>query len=281
MIVIGSAALMQAAATEERAVGRRIGLVPTMGALHEGHLSLVRTARRENARVVVSLFVNPAQFGPSEDFDCYPRDLQQDRRKLEAEQVDVLFAPPVAEVYPPGFQTYLSVEEIGQRLDGASRRGHFRGVATVVAKLFNMVLPDRAYFGQKDAAQVAVVRRLAADLNYPVQIVACPIVREPDGLAMSSRNAYLSPAERRTATVLFRSLQAAQARYRAGERSGAALVQTLRDCLASEPLVRLDYATVADPDTLLPLQLIGSPALLAVAAWVGETRLLDNLLLGD
>ncbi len=271
---------MQARALQARAAGQTVGLTPTMGALHEGHLSLVRTARRENEFVVVSLFVNPTQFGPSEDFDRYPRDFAGDRRKLESEGVDVLYAPPVGEIYKPGFQTYVEVEELGKRLDGASRPGHFRGVATVVAKLFHIAQPHRAYFGQKDAAQLAVIRRLVRDLDFPIEIVACPIVREPDGLAMSSRNAYLGAEERRAAAVLYRSLTQARRCYESGERSGPALRGTLLDTLASEPLARVDYAEVVDPDSLLPLARVDRRALAAVAAWFGATRLIDNVLLG-
>ena len=279
MILLASTDEMQARALELRAAGRTIGLVPTMGALHEGHLSLVRAARRENDVVVVSLFVNPAQFGPHEDLTRYPRDIPGDQRKLEAEGVDILYMPSIEDVYPPGFQTFIQVEELGARLDGASRPGHFRGVATVVAKLFLATQPHRAYFGQKDAAQVAVLRRLIQDLRFPLQLIVCPIVRESDGLAMSSRNAYLSPAERRAALVLHRSLEAARVRYEAGERGGAALTQILRDAISAEPLACLDYAAVVDPDTLLPLDHLTSPALAAVAAWFGQTRLIDNTLL--
>src|SRR5262249_3271828 len=278
---VASTSEMQSRAIEARAAGRSIGLVPTMGALHEGHLSLVRAARRENDFVVVSIFVNPTQFGPHEDLEQYPRDLEGDLRKLEAEGADVVYAPPVEQIYPADFQTYVQVEELGQRLDGAIRPTHFRGVATVVAKLFNVTQPHRAYFGQKDAAQVAVIRRLIQDLNFPVQLVACPIVREPDGLAMSSRNAYLNPQERHAATVLYRSLQAAEARHREGERSGEELCQVLLNCLASEPLARADYTALVDPDSLLPLSKIEGRALAAVAAWVGKTRLIDNVILGS
>jgi pantoate--beta-alanine ligase len=279
MIVLTSTAEMQTRTLAARAAGRSIGLVPTMGALHEGHLSLVRAARGEDDVVVVSLFVNPAQFGPGEDLARYPRDLVGDQLKLEAEGVDLLYAPPVEEVYPPGYQTYIDLEELGKRLDGASRPGHFRGVATVVAKLFLVAQPHRAYFGQKDAAQTAVIRRLIQDLKFPVELIVCPIVREIDGLAMSSRNAYLSPAERSAALVLFRSLAAARTSYESGQRSGSALTQILRDTIAAEPLARLDYAAVVDPETLLPLQTIRTPALAAVAAWIGGTRLIDNVVL--
>ncbi|MBI3693871.1 MAG: pantoate--beta-alanine ligase [Acidobacteria bacterium] len=281
MIVVASTAEMQQRALEVRSAGRSIGLVPTMGALHEGHLSLVRAARRDNDFVVVSLFVNPTQFGPNEDLQQYPRDFETDRRKLEAERVDALYAPSTEEVYAAGFQTYICVEELGARLDGASRPMHFRGVATVVAKLFNVVQPHRAYFGQKDAAQVAVIRRLVRDLCFPVQLVVCPIIRESDGLAMSSRNGYLNPEERKAATVLYRSLREAEARYREGERSGEALTRVLLECLAAEPLARVDYAAVVDPDSLLPLERLEDPALVAVAGWFGTTRLIDNTLLGE
>ena len=280
MIVVASTAEMQQLALDVRSAGRSIGLVPTMGALHEGHLSLVRAARRDTEFVVVSLFVNPAQFGPNEDFNRYPRDFDADHRKLEAEGVDVLYAPPVEEVYPPGFQTYIRVEELGSRLDGASRPMHFRGVATVVTKLFNVVQPQRAYFGQKDAAQVAVIRRLVRDLSFPLQMIVCPIVREEDGLAMSSRNEYLDPEERKAATVLYRSLRTVEARYRAGERLGEALTRVLLECLAAERLARIDYAAVVDPDSLFPIAAVEGPALVAVAAWFGETRLIDNTTLG-
>jgi pantoate--beta-alanine ligase len=280
MTIVESTAEMQARALQARAAGQTVGLTPTMGALHEGHLSLVRAARRESEFVVVSLFVNPTQFGPTEDFDRYPRDFEGDRRKLEAEGVDVLYAPPAAEIYGPGFQTYVEVEELGKRLDGASRPGHFRGVATVVAKLFHITQPHRAYFGQKDAAQLAVIRRLVRDLDFRVEIVACPIVREPDGLAMSSRNAYLAAAERKAAAVLYRSLTRARICYESGERSGPVLRRILLDTLASEPLARVDYAEVVDPDSLLPLARVDRRALAAVAAWFGETRLIDNVLLG-
>ena len=281
MILLASTARTQARAAQERAAGRSVALVPTMGALHDGHLSLMRAARRDNEFLVVTLFVNPTQFGPHEDLNRYPRDLEPDRRKLETEGVDLLYAPPVEDVYPAGYQTYIDVEELAQRLDGASRPGHFRGVATVVAKLFNIVQPHRAYFGQKDAAQVAVIRRLVEDLNFPLELVVCPIVREEDGLAMSSRNAYLKPAERRAATVLYRSLEAARARYQAGERSGTALAELLRETVTGEPLARLDYAAVVNPDTLLPLTTIRGRALAAAAAWFGDTRLIDNVVVGQ
>ena len=256
-----------------------VGFVPTMGALHAGHRSLVQTARAHCNIVVVSIFVNPTQFGPNEDFNRYPRTLEDDLRMLEAEGVDLLFTPDVETMYPTGATTFVEAGGIGDRLDGASRPGHFRGVATVVAKLFHIVQPDLAFFGQKDAAQVAVLRRMVRDLNFPLELVVCPTVCEPDGLAMSSRNRYLSPEERAQALVLSRALQAAQASAARGERRAFALRQLMRNVLCREPAVRVDYIAVVDPDTLLPVEDIRSGALLAIAASVGKTRLIDNVLL--
>lgn len=255
------------------------GLVPTMGYLHEGHLSLVRRARAENDHVAVSLFVNPTQFGPHEDLDRYPRDLNRDLSLLEPLGVDLVLAPAVEEMYPPGFQTKVIVEDVARPLEGAARPGHFVGVATIVCKLFNIFQPDRAYFGQKDAQQVVVIRRMARDLDFDLEIVVCPTVREPDGLAMSSRNVYLSPEERRAATVLFRALSAAQAAWQAGERDGERLRQQMRAVLAAEPLARPDYVSVADPDTLVELDQVGERALASLAVRIGATRLIDNLIL--
>jgi pantoate--beta-alanine ligase len=268
---------------EARAVRRALpgtwGFVPTMGYLHEGHLSLVRRARAENDRVAVSIFVNPTQFGPHEDYARYPRDLERDLRLLEPLGVDLVFVPSVEEMYPPGFQTWVIVEEVSRPLEGASRPGHFRGVAMVVAKLFNILQPDRAYFGQKDAQQTVVIRRMVQDLNIPVEIVICPTVREPDGLAMSSRNTYLNPEERRAATVLFRALQAAKARYEAGERDAERLREAMREVIRAEPLARIDYVSVAHPETLQELERVEGPALLSLAVYIGTTRLIDNLML--
>jgi pantoate--beta-alanine ligase len=268
---------------EARAVRRALpgtwGFVPTMGYLHEGHLSLVRRARAENDRVAVSIFVNPTQFGPHEDYARYPRDLERDLRLLEPLGVDLVFVPSVEEMYPPGFQTWVIVEEVSRPLEGASRPGHFRGVATVVAKLFNILQPDRAYFGQKDAQQTVVIRRMVQDLNIPVEIAICPTVREPDGLAMSSRNTYLNPEERRAATVLFRALQAAKARYEAGERDAERLREAMREVIRAEPLARIDYVSVAHPETLQELERVEGPALLSLAVYIGTTRLIDNLML--
>lgn len=255
------------------------GLVPTMGYLHEGHLSLVRRARAENDHVAVSIFVNPTQFGPHEDLDRYPRDLNRDLSLLEPLGVDLVLAPPVEEMYPPGFQTKVVVEDVARPLEGAARPGHFVGVATVVCKLFNIFQPDRAYFGQKDAQQAVVIRRMARDLDFDLEIVVCPTVREPDGLAMSSRNVYLSPEERRAATVLFRALSAAQAAWQAGERDGERLRQQMRAVLAAEPLARPDYVSIADLDTLVELDQVGERALASLAVRIGATRLIDNLIL--
>jgi len=256
-----------------------IGLVPTMGYLHAGHLSLVERARGENAAVVVSIFVNPAQFGPQEDLAAYPRDLPGDLARLQAGGANLVWLPDPQIVYPPGFQTWVSVEEIARPLEGAMRPGHFRGVATVVAKLFNAVQPQRAYFGQKDAQQVVVIRRMAADLNFPIEVVVCPTIREPDGLAMSSRNSYLSVEERRAAPVLFRALSQAQAAFLDGERSAEALRSRMLAALAAAPLAEPQYVSCADPDTLQEMDGSIQGCLLSMAVFIGKTRLIDNLLL--
>ena len=259
--------------------GAAIGLVPTMGALHEGHLSHVRRARARDAVVVASVFVNPMQFGPSEDLARYPRTPERDAALLEAEGVDVLFMPSADEMYPPGFVTRVAVGRIGEVLEGSRRPGHFAGVATVVLKLFQLVRPTRAYFGQKDAQQLAVIRQMVRDLNLPVEIVPGPTIREPDGLAMSSRNAYLSPAERRAATVLYHALTAARDRYNAGERDAEALRHVMHKTVSAEPLARLDYAEVVDADTMEPPATAEAGALLVIAARIGTTRLIDNIAL--
>jgi pantoate--beta-alanine ligase len=260
---------------------RPLGLVPTMGYLHEGHLSLARRARAECKSVGVSIFVNPTQFGPDEDLARYPRDLERDLKLLEGAGVDVAWAPDAAEVYPPGYQTTITVEETAQPLEGAVRPGHFRGVATIVAKLFNAFSPDRAYFGQKDAQQAAVIRRMALDLNFPLEIVVCPTVRESDGLAMSSRNTYLAPEERRAAIVLYGALSAARSAYDRGEREAEKLRAAMRDYLAAEPRARTEYVSAADPDTLAELDRVGRNALLSMAVRIGKTRLIDNFALRD
>jgi pantoate--beta-alanine ligase len=257
------------------------GLVPTMGALHAGHLSLVRRARAENDRVGVSIFVNPIQFNQRADLEKYPRQLAHDCAMLDAEGVDLVWAPPESEVYPPDYQTYVSVEEVTQPLEGASRPGHFRGVATVVAKLFKVFEPTRAYFGQKDAQQVAVIRQMVRDLAFHLDIVACPIVREPDGLAMSSRNTLLNPDERKAAVVLYQSLRAAQAEWERGQRNADHLRAALRAVLDAEPLARVDYVSAADPITLQEISGEAEHALLSMAVFVGTTRLIDNVVLGE
>src|ERR1022692_3559522 len=269
----------RAACRYARASGNRLGLVPTMGALHEGHLSLIRTARTLCDAVAVSIFVNPTQFGPTEDLSKYPRQFESDCQLLEKEGVEILFAPPVEEIYPAGETTWVWVEGLSEKLDGRSRPGHFRGVTTVVSKLFHIIEPETAFFGQKDAAQLAVIRRMVHDLNFPIEIVACPIVREPDGLAMSSRNAYLNREERRRALVLQRSLQKARQQFHDGERSAAKLISAAKEIFASEPQVVLDYFEIVDPDTLDPVERISQKTLVAVAARVGSTRLIDNVVL--
>ena len=258
------------------------GLVPTMGALHEGHLSLVRRARSECDRVGVTIFVNPAQFGATEDLSRYPSDLQRDLRLLEPLRVDIVWAPRPETVYPSGFQTWVSVEEVSKGLEGGQRLGHFRGVATVVAKLFNVFEPDRAYFGQKDAQQVAVIKRMVEDLNFPIEIVVCPTVRAADGLALSSRNSYLGDEERHAANVLFRSLTAARKAYEHGERNANALRAAMQSVLDTEPLARVNYVAASDPRTLMDLDMVDDGVLLSLAVCFGDTRLIDNLLLpGD
>ncbi len=257
----------------------RVGLVPTMGYLHEGHLSLVRRAREECDHVVVSIFVNPTQFGPSEDLSKYPRNLDRDLSLLDPLGVDLVWMPTAEIMYPPGFQTWVEVETISQPLEGSMRPGHFRGVTTVVAKLFNAVQPHSAYFGQKDAQQAAVIRRMTRDLNFLIEIVVCPIVREPDGLAMSSRNVYLDPEQRKAATVLSRALQAAKKTYENGERDAEKLRGKLKEVLASEPLAQVQYVSCADYDTLEELNTVTGKALLSMAVFIGKTRLIDNLIL--
>ena len=258
-----------------------VGFAPTMGYLHAGHISLVEMARRENSLVAVSIFVNPTQFGPHEDFARYPRDMERDLSLLRDAGVDWVLVPNVEEMYPEGYSTYVDVEGITTVLEGAARPGHFRGVATVVSKLFNIVQPNRAYFGQKDAQQVAVIKRMALDLNFPLEIVVGPTMREPDGLAMSSRNVYLNPEERQAALCLYRSLTAAQELWQAGERRGSALHAAMQRVLDAEPLARPDYVSVADPLTLQELDDSGQAreALASLAVRIGKTRLIDNYVL--
>ena len=278
MQVLSTVREMRAACQAARQHGP-LGLVPTMGALHPGHISLVRAAREQCAVVAASIFVNPTQFGPNEDFAKYPRTFEQDCAMLDAEGVALVFAPRPEEMYPPGATTFVEVKEIGDRLDGASRPGHFRGVATIVAKLFHAVAPDKAFFGQKDAAQVAVLRTMVRDLNFDLELVVCPIVREPDGLALSSRNRYLSAKERTQALVLSRALNVISATYHAGQKYVVALLQAGGSVMAVEPEVRIDYLEIVDPDTLLPLTEAVPGALVAVAAYLGNTRLIDNIIL--
>lgn len=261
-----------------RLLATPVGLVPTMGFLHEGHLSLVRAARKECAGVVVSIFVNPSQFGPQEDFTTYPRDLQKDLALLEKEGADLVWTPTVDILYPPDYQTWINVEEVSKPLEGAMRPGHFRGVATVVAKLFNATQPQYAYFGQKDAQQAVVIRQMARDLNYPLKVNICPTVREPDNLAMSSRNTYLDTGQRRAAAVLSRALFKAKEAFDQGERDANQLRQMMMDAFKQEPLAAVQYASCADPVTLQELEQIGESALLSVAVYVGKTRLIDNVL---
>jgi pantoate--beta-alanine ligase len=268
---------MREACRGVRRGGQRLGLVPTMGALHEGHLSLVRAARHRCEVVAASIFVNPTQFGPNEDLAKYPRAFERDRELLEKEGVELLFAPSVEEMYPAGAVSWVTVEGMSDRLDGRSRPGHFRGVTTVVAKLFHVVEPDAAFFGQKDAAQIAIIRRMVSDLKFPVEIVACPIVREADGLAMSSRNAYLDPSQRRQALVLYPALMRVKECWDAGERDAARLVAVGCMEIASESAVRLDYFEIVDGESLDPVSKIEKGALVVVAAFVGATRLIDNV----
>jgi pantoate--beta-alanine ligase len=274
-----SIAEMRTLCRAARSGGARLGLVPTMGALHEGHLSLVRAARQKSDVVAASIFVNPTQFGPNEDFAKYPRTLERDCKLLEREGVELVFAPPVEEMYPKGAVTWVLVEGLSDRLCGKSRPGHFRGVTTVVAKLFHIVEPDFAFFGQKDAAQVAIIQRMVRDLNLPVAIEVCPIVREADGLAISSRNAYLDPRERKSALVLYRSLRRVQNLFDEGERESAKLISAAKQEFGAEPAVRLDYVEIVDPETLEGEIKVTKRTLVAVAAFVGQTRLIDNILL--
>ncbi|MBC7872085.1 MAG: pantoate--beta-alanine ligase [Chitinophagaceae bacterium] len=257
-----------------------VGLVPTMGALHEGHLSLVQQAKAENNVVIVTIFVNPTQFAANEDLAAYPRDLPHDLAMLEGLGIDLVFTPTPALIYPQGYQTYVEVETISQGLEGAHRPGHFRGVATVVAKLFNMTQPDKAYFGQKDAQQVAVIKAMARDLNFPLDVVVCPIKREDDGLAMSSRNTYLDPIQRQAAIILYKALVAASDAYDDGEREPTALRQVMRKVLMGESLADVEYISVSDVNTLRELEsAVSTPLLLSMAVKIGQTRLIDNMLL--
>jgi len=277
MRVVTSVTGMKALAREWKREGRKVGFVPTMGYLHAGHLSLVRESKQRADVTVVSVFVNPAQFGPQEDYKKYPRDLDKDSAYLEEAGVDCLFYPGAADIYPPGYRTYVEVQGLQERLCGKSRPGHFRGVATVVLKLFNIVSPDLAFFGAKDAQQVKIIERMAADLDLAVEVVTCPLVREPDGLALSSRNAYLNTEERRAALVLSRSLRWAERAVAAGERDAASLVAGIRSAIEAEPLARIDYVEAVDPDSLEPVAEVRGGVLVALAVFIGSTRLIDNI----
>ena len=256
-----------------------VGFVPTMGYFHEGHLALVKRARAENLWVIVSIFVNPAQFGPQEDFNNYPRDPEHDLAMLEKEKTDIVFMPSVAEMYPAQFNSWVDVEEVTKRLEGASRPGHFRGVTTVVAKLFNIIQPAKAYFGQKDAQQAIVIRKMVADLNMNLEIVTIPTVREPDGLAMSSRNIHLNPQQRQAAVVLYQALSLAQKLYSQGKKDAQHLRQEMTALIQKQPLATIDYVSVADAETLAELDTVSSPALVSLAVKIGSTRLIDNIVL--
>lgn len=279
MEVITTIEALRSRLAQERQAGKQIGLVPTMGYLHAGHLSLIRKAREECDCVVMSLFVNPLQFGENEDFDRYPRDFERDRTMAEEAGVDLLFYPSVEEMYPRRILTTVHVAGLTERLCGRSRPGHFDGVATVVSKLFHIVCPDRAYFGQKDAQQLAVIERMVEDLNIPVKVVGCPIIREPDGLAMSSRNVYLTPEEREAAPTLYQALQEGERLIRGGERNPNVVLQTVRQQIERAKVFRLDYLELLSYPDLEPLDTIGGKVILAVAAWLGRTRLIDNTII--
>jgi pantoate--beta-alanine ligase len=280
MEIVRTVSWMKEAARQARAENHVIGMVPTMGALHEGHLSLLRRAKSNCSKVFASIFVNPTQFGPNEDLSKYPRTFETDVAKLEAAGVDILFAPDAKEIYPPGFTTYVTVEGLSDRLEGRSRPGHFRGVATVVHKLFEIAQPQYAFFGRKDAQQARILQRMLQDLNTDVELVLCPIVREPDGLALSSRNAYLNPEERRAATILYRSLETARSEIAAGTRDALSLENSVRNVLAKEKLARVDYVEVADADKFESVARLNAHAAtyLLLAVFIGKTRLIDNLL---
>jgi pantoate--beta-alanine ligase len=274
---IRTIAWMKQAARQARAESRVIGFVPTMGALHAGHTALAQHAKQDCSPVVASIFVNPKQFGPKEDFTKYPRTVEADSEKFSAAGVDTLFLPEASEIYAAGFGTYVTVEGLSDRLEGRSRPGHFRGVATVVLKLLEIVQPDFAYFGRKDAQQVRIISQMVRDLNLDTEIVVCPIVREPDGLALSSRNAYLNPEERRAATVVHRALTAAKAELAAGTRDSLRLQAVLRKILGAEPLAAVDYAEIVDADTFEPVIRVARPCYAVLAVFMGKTRLIDNL----
>lgn len=281
MEIIRTVEWMKQTSRQAEAAGRVIGLIPTMGALHAGHLSLVRAARERCSPVVVSIFVNPKQFGPSEDFQKYPRDLEKDRALLETFNVDYLFVPEAAEIYPRDFHTSVHVEGLSEKFEGRVRPGHFQGVTTVVLKLFEIVRPRFAYFGRKDAQQARIIRQMSADLNLDSEIVVCPILREPDGLAMSSRNAYLKNDERRAAQILFQSLDAVRRKIATGARETSSLLDVLRSTVAAERVAKLDYAEIVDADSFEPITFLRGNCLVLIAARIGSTRLIDNMLVEE
>lgn len=277
MKIIRNITVMTEAVRKQRQKGRSIGFVPTMGALHEGHLSLIRQARRENDFIVVSIFVNPTQFGPKDDFEKYPRNLKKDTMLCKKEKVDIIFYPNAKEIYPPEFKTYVEVKELSERLCGKSRPGHFKGVATVVTKLFNIVQPDSAYFGQKDAQQSVIINKLAQDLNMAIKIKVMPTLREKDGLAMSSRNAYISPQERKDAAILFRSLKSAKDLISKGEKNSRKIISNMRGLIKSKKSAKIDYIDIVDAKTLKFIDKITDNCLIVLAVWIGKTRLIDNI----
>ncbi|TCK04504.1 pantoate--beta-alanine ligase [Phorcysia thermohydrogeniphila] len=282
MRVVRSVKEMQSISETLRKTGKTIGFIPTMGYLHDGHMSLVERARKENDVVVMSIFVNPVQFAPGEDFERYPRDIERDKKIAQEKGVDYLFVPEVSEMYPEGYSTYVEVEGITEVLCGAKRPGHFRGVATVVTKLFNIVKPHRAYFGKKDFQQLKVIERLVRDLNFDVEVIGCPIVREEDGLAMSSRNVYLSPEERESATSLYRALKLAKELIEKGERNPETIKSKMEEFILSHPHVKaIDYIEIVDSETLKPVDEIKEGTLIALAVFVGNARLIDNWVVGE
>jgi pantoate--beta-alanine ligase len=279
MKIIKTVQEMQELADKLRSAGKSIGFVPTMGYLHPGHLSLVRIAKQQTDFVVVSIFVNPLQFGPAEDFDRYPRDFKRDEQLLEKEGANAIFYPELTEMYPSGFSTSVAVEKLTEQLCGKSRPGHFTGVTTVVAKLFNIVKPDKAIFGQKDAQQAFVIKRMVRDLNFDIEIVIAPTMREPDGLAMSSRNSYLSPEERKESAVLYQALQLAENLIRQGEKEAGTIIKEMEILIRSKPSARIDYVSIVDTENLQPVKKIEGEVLIALAVRFGKTRLIDNILL--
>lgn len=279
MEVIESVEAMQERANSLRSMGQSIALVPTMGFLHQGHLELLRVGRRHAGKLVMSLFVNPTQFGPTEDYDTYPRDTEGDLKKARDTEVDIVFMPSVREMYPEGFQTKVEVERLTQHLCGLSRPGHFEGVATVVAKLFNTTKPHLAVFGQKDYQQLTIITRMVRDLNMDINIIGVPTIREPDGLAVSSRNTYLSPEERKSALSLKKSLDLGKRMFKEGERTAGVITQAVSEFILKHPFTRIDYVRICDPVSLEDIETLGEESLLALAVWVGETRLIDNCLI--